>query len=112
MINTIRHRDHMAIIHDISESVIILRGMEGEGGAIKTKIMYSTYPHHDQLNDCLDILTSSLLSYHPLRYAFKITDKGLRFLEIYSEMKNLIGKAEEEAEEDEERNGSNSNNNF
>ncbi len=87
--------------------------MGGENGATKTKIMYSTYFHHDQLNDCLDILTrSSLLSYDPLRYAFKITDKGLRFLEIHSEMKNLIGKAEEEAEEDEERNGSNSNNNF
>jgi predicted transcriptional regulator len=58
------------------------------GGATRTKIMYKAFLSYSQMKEYLTILTdNNLLSYDEVTHVFKTTEKGLRFLQTY----NLIG---------------------
>ena len=61
------------------------------GGATKTKIMYSAFLSYVQLNEYLSILIeNNLLEYLDGTNKFKTTDKGLFFLKIHNEIGELL----------------------
>ena len=61
------------------------------GGATRTKIVYSAFLSYSQMNGYLMVLTQNdLLSYDLNTRTFKTTEKGLRFLEIYNRMDDMI----------------------
>jgi predicted transcriptional regulator len=68
----------------------ILKDANG-GGATQTKIMYSVFLSYNQLKEYLMVLTQShLLSYDLNTRTFKTTEKGLRFLEAYNQMDDMM----------------------
>jgi predicted transcriptional regulator len=61
------------------------------GGAAKTKIMYRAFLSYAQLKEYLAILLENgLVEYLGAQQIFKTTDKGSRFLHLYSQVDNLI----------------------
>jgi predicted transcriptional regulator len=61
------------------------------GGATKTKIMYKAFISYSQMKEYLMVLTESdLLSYDEVTQTFKTTEKGLRFLQIYNQIDDMI----------------------
>jgi predicted transcriptional regulator len=61
------------------------------GGATKTKIMYQAFLSYAQLKEYLTALTESgLLSYDAYTRKFKTTEKGLRFLESYNQISDVM----------------------
>jgi predicted transcriptional regulator len=61
------------------------------GGATKAKIMYKAFLNYVQLRESLTVLTEiNLLSYDEEMHTFKTTEKGLRFLEIYNQIGDVI----------------------
>jgi predicted transcriptional regulator len=70
------------------------------GGITKTKLMYHAFLSYTQLQDYLMVLTQNdLISYDLNTRTFKTTEKGLRFIEIYNQMDELIKAAEEEEQQ-------------
>jgi predicted transcriptional regulator len=65
----------------------------------KTKLMYKVFLSHDQLKGYAKVLTESdLLRYDYVTRTFKTTEKGLRFLNLYNKIDQLM-KEEEEQEQ-------------
>jgi predicted transcriptional regulator len=65
----------------------------------KTKLMYKVFLSHDQLKGYVKVLTESdLLHYDYVTRTFKTTEKGLRFLNLYNKIDQLM-KEEEEQEQ-------------
>ncbi len=61
------------------------------GGATKTKIMYTAFLSYVQLNEYLSILIeNNLLEYLDGTHKFKTTDKGLFFLKIHNDIGELL----------------------
>ena len=61
------------------------------GGTSKTKIMYFAFLSYSQLNEYLSILIEkNLLEYLDGTNKFKTTDKGLFFLKIHNEIRELL----------------------
>src|SRR5918995_4840984 len=61
------------------------------GGATKTKIMYSAFLSYNQLKDYLSILIqNNLLEYLEGARIFRTTEKGLNLLKIHNEMTELL----------------------
>ena len=61
------------------------------GGATKTKIMYTAFLSYNQLNEYLSILIdNNLLEYLDGTHTFKTTEKGLNFLKIHNEIGELL----------------------
>jgi len=61
------------------------------GGATKTKIMYSAFLSYVQLNEYLSVLIdNNLLEYVDGDNKFETTEKGLNFLKIHNEMGELL----------------------
>jgi predicted transcriptional regulator len=61
------------------------------GGAAKTKIMYSAFLSYSQMKEYLMMLTQNdLLSYDLDTRTFKTTEKGLRLIEVYNQMDGMI----------------------
>ena len=61
------------------------------GGATKTKIMYTAFLSYGQLNEYLSILIgNNLIEYLDGTHKFKTTDKGLFFLKIHNEIGELL----------------------
>ena len=59
----------------------------------KTKLMYKSLLGYAQLTELLSDLTENgLLDYNEKTQTFRTTDKGVRFLKIYNEIKNILGK--------------------
>jgi predicted transcriptional regulator len=78
------YRSRVEIISQILESA-------NGGGATKTKIIYKAFLSYNQLKEYLNILTESdLLSYDLKAHTFKTTEKGLRFLNFYNEISDVI----------------------
>ena len=76
-------RSRTEIVSQILESA--------NGGATKTKIMYTAFLSYVQLNEYLSILIeNNLLEYLDGTYKFKTTDKGLFFLKIHNEIGELL----------------------
>src|SRR3712207_2438278 len=69
---------------------------EGTDGVIQTKIMYKALLRYAQLKEYLKVLTENdLLTFNSATRKFKTTQKGLRFLEIYYKMGNILKEGQE-----------------
>jgi predicted outer membrane repeat protein len=70
---------------------VILDTAKGGGGAIKAKIMYHAFLSHDQMREYLTLLTESgLLNYDIYTRKFKTTEKGLKFLDTYNQIGDIM----------------------
>jgi len=62
-----------------------------DGGATKTKIMYSAYLSYAQLKEYLSmLLENELLEYEEGELKYKTTQKGRRFIKIYNEIGGMV----------------------
>ena len=67
----------------------ILNAANG-GGTTKTKIMYTAFLSYNQLNEYLSLLTeNNILEYLDGTNKFKTTEKGLKYLKMYNEIRKL-----------------------
>jgi len=65
------------------------------GGASKTKIMYSAYLSYAQLKEYLSVLVEGgLMEYQPAEQKYKTTEKGIKFLSTYSQIGQMIAATE------------------
>jgi predicted transcriptional regulator len=79
-----RYRSRTEIINQILETA-------NGGGATKSKILYKAFLSHDQLKEYLMVLTESdLLRYDGDTHTFKTTEKGLRFLQAYNYIDQIL----------------------
>ena len=61
------------------------------GGATKTKIMYTAFLSYNQLKEYLSVLIeNNLIEYLHGSQTFKTTEKGLNLLKIQNEMTELL----------------------
>ena len=66
-------------------------GSNGNAGTKKIRIMYKANLHYEQLTEYLMFLTQNdLLCYDLDTQTFKITQKGLRFLDTYNRIDPTI----------------------
>jgi predicted transcriptional regulator len=60
-------------------------------GATKTQIMYKAYLSFSQLKEYLALLQEKeLLSYEDGSHLYRLTEKGLRFMNAYDEIEELV----------------------
>ena len=79
-----RYRSRIDIISQILE-------VANGGGVTKTNITYKAFLSYAQMTEYLRILAKTdLLSYDIHTHTFKTTEKGLRFLDIYNQMDDMI----------------------
>jgi predicted transcriptional regulator len=70
------------------------------GGITKTKLMYKVFLSHDQLKEYLAVLTQSdLLRYDFVSRTFMTTEKGLRFLNLYNQIDQLMKEEQEQQQQ-------------
>jgi predicted transcriptional regulator len=61
------------------------------GGATKTKIMYSAFLSYNQLKDYLSVLIeNNLIEYRGGTHSFRTTENGLKFLKAHNEIGELL----------------------
>jgi predicted transcriptional regulator len=61
------------------------------GGTTKSKIMYKAFLSYAQLKEYLTLLTDNdLLHYDENTHTFKTTEKGLRFLDTYNQLGDVM----------------------
>jgi predicted transcriptional regulator len=83
-----QYRDRAEIIRQILD---IANGVED---ITKTKIMYKAFLSYNQLKDYLVLLTEKdMLSYEPITHTYKTTEKGLRLLQFYNQLDDIMKKA-------------------
>jgi predicted transcriptional regulator len=71
--------------------VSVILDAANSGGLTKTKIMYQAYLSHDQMKEYLSVLIENdLLGYDVYTRKFKTTEKGLRFLDAYTQMSDVM----------------------
>jgi predicted transcriptional regulator len=92
MQNNKKYRSRTEIIHDI------LRTANSDGnGASQTKVMYNAFLSYIQVKEYLAILVDNgLLQYDLHSRKFRITEKGLSFLQLYEQIDDLIEDEEQE----------------
>lgn len=79
-----KYRSRIDILSQILE-------VENRRNATKTKIMYKVLLSYNQLKEHLMLLTEKdLLHYNEDTQTFKTTEKGLRFLQIYNQIDDMI----------------------
>ena len=84
MRSRIKHRDRIDIFCQILEAA-------NGSNAKKLKMMYIAKINYDQLREYLTVLTQNeLLSYDLDRHTFKTTEKGLRFLDTYNKIDDVM----------------------
>jgi predicted transcriptional regulator len=67
-----------------------------KSGAKKTQIMYKAYLSSEQLKEYLRVLNEKeLIKYEEDSRLYRVTDRGLRFMNVYDEISELISGAEE-----------------
>ena len=67
-----------------------------KSGATKTHIMYKAYLSYGQLKEYLKLMQDrNLISYDASTQLFLITDKGLRFMNAFEKISELVPNAEE-----------------
>ncbi|MGH9950541.1 MAG: winged helix-turn-helix domain-containing protein [Nitrososphaeraceae archaeon] len=78
-----KYRDRTEIIASVLEAT---KG----GGASKTKIMFTAYLSYEQLKEYLkEILDKELLAYDFHTRTYNITPKGIKFLQLYTELEKV-----------------------
>ena len=83
-----KNRDRIEIFSRILQAA---NGRNGGAGATRTRIMYGAFLTHTQLKQYLPILADNgMIQYDSSSQTFKITEKGHRFLNSYSEMNQMI----------------------
>ena len=76
--------------HEIYASILKSAAGNMEGTRI-TKIMYDSFLSYTMISRNLkELVGSGLLINEPEITSYKITDKGLRFVELFENMNNLI----------------------
>ena len=61
------------------------------GGATKTKIMYSAFLSYNQLKEYLTLLIeNNLIEYSGRTHEFRTTEKGLKFLKTHNTIGELL----------------------
>jgi predicted transcriptional regulator len=61
------------------------------GGATKTKIMYSAFLSYNQLKEYLSLLIeNNLIEYNGRTHEFRTTEKGLKFLKTHNAIGELL----------------------
>jgi len=61
------------------------------GGATKTKIMYKAFLSSSQLKEYLAMLMeNSLLEFEEERQFYRTTEKGIRFLQTYAQVHEMM----------------------
>ena len=79
-----KYRSRNNIIRDILDAA-------SGGSATRTKIMYKAYLSYGQLEEYLSVLTDNgLLSYDAHTQTFNTAEKGLRLLDAYNQMHDMI----------------------
>ncbi|MGH9925382.1 MAG: winged helix-turn-helix domain-containing protein [Nitrososphaeraceae archaeon] len=69
---------------------LILEAANG-GGATKTKIMYKAFLSFAQLQEYLTMLQDNgLIEYEDGKHTYRTTEKGMKLLEIYEKMSELV----------------------
>jgi predicted transcriptional regulator len=88
----LRSRDRIEIMSQILEGAKNGRSGDDSGsGATKTQLMFNAYLGHGQLKHYLSILADGgLIQYDSSSETFKTTEKGVRFLETYREIDEMI----------------------
>ncbi|MDQ4014573.1 MAG: winged helix-turn-helix domain-containing protein [Thermoproteota archaeon] len=77
------YRDRIDIISQILEAA--------NGGITKTRIMYKALLSYAQMKEHLTLLTEKdLLRYDENIRIFRTTERGLRFLDIYNRLSDMI----------------------
>lgn len=60
-------------------------------GATKTKIMYKAYLSYTQVKEYLSfMLENDLIKYEEGTQLYRISEKGLHFLQVYGEISDLV----------------------
>jgi predicted transcriptional regulator len=86
-----RYRSRTEIISQILEAA------NNHVRITKTRLMYKVFLSHDQLKGYVKVLTESdLLRYDCVTRTFKTTEKGLRFLNLYNKIDQLMKEEEEQ----------------
>ena len=83
-----KYRSRTEIVSQILEAA--------NSGATKTKIMYKAFLSYAQLKEYLELLiVNGLIEHQQTQGTYTITMKGRQFLDLYSDMGELvIGRAE------------------
>ncbi len=78
-----KYRSRTEIVRNILEAT--------NGGATKTKIMYTAFLSYVQLKEYLSVLIdNNLLEYSNGTQTYKTTEKGLNLLKIHNEIGELL----------------------
>ena len=78
-----KYRSRTEIIEMILEST--------RTGATKTKIMYKAYLSYAQVKEYLDFLVKGdLVTYEEGSQLYRVSQKGLHFLNVYSEIGDML----------------------
>jgi predicted transcriptional regulator len=84
-----RYRSRIDIIGQILEAA-------NGGNATKTKITYKALLGYDQLKENLAALTEKdLIRYDKNTQTYRTTERGLRFLQIYNRIEDMIKEEEQ-----------------
>jgi predicted transcriptional regulator len=60
-------------------------------GVTKTKIMYKAYLSYTQVKEYLSfLLENNLIKYEEGSQLYRITERGLHFLQVYGEISDLV----------------------
>ena len=95
-----RYRDRLSIIGKILN---VAADGKGNNHTRKSNIMYKAFLSHIQLKEYLRIVTENeLLSYDTQTQTYKITEKGIRFLELYNNIYDIIKEEVEEEQKEEQ----------
>ena len=74
-----------------TEIVGLILEAANRGGATKTKIMYKAFLSFAQLREYLTMLQDNgLIEYEGGRHTYRTAEKGMRLLDIYEQMHELV----------------------
>jgi len=83
LLRSMKYRSRTEIISLILDSTT--------AGATKTKIMYKAYLSYTQLKEYLSFLEGNeLIRYEEGTQVYRITDKGRKFVSVYSEIGEMV----------------------
>jgi predicted transcriptional regulator len=80
-----KYRDRTEMI------TLILTSASRTNGVLKTKIMYEAFLSFSQLEEYVGLLLrNGLLEHDELKKTYKTTEKGLRLLELYNSLPEIV----------------------